>query len=230
MADVERDVTVLVKTVERPEALRRLVDSIRRFYPLIAVLVVDDSREPLDPLPEGITRYLHEPYNSLGSGPGRNFALRYAETEYVLFSDDDMVFGRRTDLGKMLRALEATRFDVVSCTWMDHDPSSGVALGPRRFEGTLDLVDRTLIHRFGATRGTVDDLPVFDIVHQFFLAQRDRFETRQRLTRFSGGQQFFPRPDLGLPQRAQMAIKRTKRMKVPMCLRHEAGMETTRPS
>ena len=74
---------------------------------------MDDSREPLDPVPDGISRYLHEPYNSLGSGPGRNFALRHAETEYVLFSDDDMVFGRKTDVGRMLRALETTAFDVV---------------------------------------------------------------------------------------------------------------------
>jgi Glycosyl transferase family 2 len=150
------------------------VDSIRRYYPRIAVLVVDDSREPLDQVAKGITRYLHEPYNSLGSGPGRNFALRQAETEYVLFSDDDMVFGRRTDLAEMLRALETTHFDVVSCTWIDHDPSTGVTLGPRRFEGTLDLVDGTLVHRFGQARGEIDGLPVFDIVHQFFVARRDR--------------------------------------------------------
>ena len=173
MSDVERDVTVLVKTFERPEALRRLVDSIRRYYPRIPILVVDDSRELLDPVPEGI-RYLHEPYNSLGSGPGRNFALRHAETEYVLFSDDDMVFTGKTDLSKMLWTLETTRFDVVSCTWIDHDPSTGICLGPRRFEGTLDLVDGTLIHRFGETRGELDGLPVFDIVHQFFIARRDR--------------------------------------------------------
>jgi hypothetical protein len=150
------------------------VDSIRRFYPRIPVLVVDDSRKPLHPVPAGITRYLYEPYNSLGSGPGRNFALRHAETEYVLFSDDDMVFGRKTDLRALLRRLETTRFDVVSCAWMDHDPWTGVSLGPRRFEGTLDLVQGTLVHRFGAMRGVIDGLPVFDIVHQFFLARRDR--------------------------------------------------------
>ena len=135
---------------------------------------MDDSREPLEPVPDGITRYLHEPYNSLGSGPGRNFALRHAETEYVLFSDDDMVFRRETDIAKMLGTVEGTRFDVVSCVWMDHDPSTGVSLGPRRFEGTLDLVGRTLVHRFGATRGAVDGLPIYDIVHQFFVARRDQ--------------------------------------------------------
>ena len=42
-ADLERDVTVLVKTFERPEALRRLVTSIRRFYKRMPIVVVDDS-------------------------------------------------------------------------------------------------------------------------------------------------------------------------------------------
>ena len=173
-ADVERDVTVLVKTFERPDCLERLVASVRRFYPSIPVLVVDDSAARLDTSGLGITRYLHFPYRSLGSGPGRNAGLAHVETPYVLVTDDDMVFGRRTDLRKMLRALETTPFDVVSCRWMDHHPWTGVRLGVNRFEGTLDLEDGTLVHRFGATRGTVGGLPVFDVVHQFFLAGVER--------------------------------------------------------
>jgi len=171
--DVERDVTVLVKTFQRPDALRRLVASIRRFYPSIAVIVVDDSAEPLEPVPAGITRYWHLPFDSLGVSAGRNFGLRHVETEYVLVCDDDMVFGRRTDLAKMVRALTTTRFDVVSCMWMDHEPWRSIRRGYRRYEGTLEIADGVLVHRLGATRGTVDGLPVFDVVHQFFVARAE---------------------------------------------------------
>src|SRR5712692_11392384 len=171
--NVERDVTVLVKTFQRPDALRRLVASIRRFYPNIAVLVVDDSAEPFEPVPEGITRYWHLPFNSLGVSAGRNFGLRQVETPYVLVCDDDMVFGRRTDIAKMLHARQTTRFDVVSCRWMDHDPWTGIRRGYRRYEGTLEIADGVLVHRLGATRGTVDGLPVFDVVHQFFVASTE---------------------------------------------------------
>jgi hypothetical protein len=73
----------------------------------------------------------------------------------------------------MLRTLETTSFDVVSCAWMDHDPWTSARLGVNRFEGTIDVHDGVLVHRYGATRGTVDGLPVFDVVHQFFLARRD---------------------------------------------------------
>lgn len=173
-ADLERDVTVLVKTFERPDALRRLLASIRSFYPRIPIVVVDDSVEPLEPVPGSITRYVRAPYNSLGAAAGRNLGLAHVETPYVLVSDDDMVFERRTDIGRMLFRLETTSFDVVSCVWLDYEPWRGICRGVRRFEGTLDIEDGVLVHRLGATRGEVDGLPVYDVVHQFFVASVER--------------------------------------------------------
>jgi glycosyltransferase involved in cell wall biosynthesis len=170
----DRELTIVVKTFQRPESLLRLVSSIRRRYPGVALHVVDDSQQPLDPVPDGITRYWHEPFNSLGVSAGRNFGLRRVETDYVLFCDDDMVFERRTDLAKMLHTVVSTPFDVVSCMWLDHEPWRSVRRGFRRYEGTLDVEGRTLVHRLGATRGTIDGLPVFDIVHQFFVASVER--------------------------------------------------------
>jgi len=174
VTDVERDATILVKTFERPDSLRRLVASVRRFYPRIAILVVDDSAAPLDPVPEGVTSYFHLPYDSLGPSGGRNLGLREVETKYVLVSDDDMCFGRKTDLRKMLHTLETTRFDVVSCRWRDHDPWRSIRLGYRRFEGTAEIVDGTLVRGLGVRSGVVDGLPVFDVVAQFFMAEAAR--------------------------------------------------------
>ena len=174
MTDVERDATVLVKTFERPDALRKLVTSIRRLYPRIPILVVDDSAAPLDPVPEGVTRYFHLPYDTLGPSGGRNFGLRHVETEYVLVSDDDMRFRRNTDLRKLLHTLRTTRFDVVSCKWLDHDPWRSIRLGYRRFEGTAEIVDGKLVRRLGVASCEIDGLPVFDVVAQFFMAPVER--------------------------------------------------------
>jgi GT2 family glycosyltransferase len=168
--DVQRDVTVVVKTFQRPDALRRLLASIRRHYPSIPIVVVDDSEVPLDPPPPEITRYRHFPFDSLGVSAGRNTGVGEVETEYTLICDDDMVFGRKTDVGKMLRTVQTSRFDLVSCRWMDHEPWRSIRRGYRRYEGTLEIADGTLVHHYGATRGEIDGLPVFDIVHQFFVA------------------------------------------------------------
>jgi hypothetical protein len=96
------DLTVLVKTFERPRILRRFVDSVRRFYPDLRVIVVDDSREP-EPL-DGVET-ITMPYDS-GVSVGRNELIRRARTDYVLLLDDDFVFYRHTRLGPALEAME----------------------------------------------------------------------------------------------------------------------------
>jgi glycosyltransferase involved in cell wall biosynthesis len=173
-AELERDVTIVVKSFERPESLRRLVASIRRFYPRIPVVVVDDSASPLEPIPIGVTHYFHLPYDSLGLAGGRNFGLRRVETPYVVICEDDMVFGRKTDLHKMLRVLDTTRFDIVSCRMMDHDPWRSIRLGRRRYEGTVEMIDGNLVRRLGVARDRIDGLPVFDLVPNFFMAPVER--------------------------------------------------------
>jgi glycosyltransferase involved in cell wall biosynthesis len=96
------ELTVLVKTFERPPILRRFVDSVRRFYPDLAIIVVDDSREP-KPLESVET--ITMPYDS-GLSAGRNEGLRRVSTKYVLVLDDDFVFFRHTRLGPALEAME----------------------------------------------------------------------------------------------------------------------------
>jgi len=172
--ELGRQLTILVKTFERPDCLARLLASVRNFYPRVPVLVVDDSAAPLDPVPAGITSYLHEPHNSLGIAGGRNFGLRHVQTKFVLICDDDMVFVPETDVRKMLRTVETTPFDIVSCRWLDHDPWRDIPLGHRRFEGTSEIVGRDLVRRLGTASGTLDGLPVYDMVAQFFVAAVDR--------------------------------------------------------
>jgi len=96
------NLTALVKTFERPYALKRLVASVRRFYPALAIVVVDDSREPA-PL-EGV-RTVVLPYDT-GISEGRNQGLRHVETRYVLLLDDDFVFYRHTRLAPALALMD----------------------------------------------------------------------------------------------------------------------------
>ena len=100
-------------------ALRRLVSSIlgSLLSELFAILVVDDSAGAAGSHgPEGISRYWHLPFNSAGlAGGGETSLSATSRPEYVLVTDDDMVFGRKTDLGKLLETLQTTPFDVVSC-------------------------------------------------------------------------------------------------------------------
>ncbi len=95
-------VTALIKTFERPKKLKRLVRSIRRLYPELKIIVVDDSRDP-DHLPGVETIELA--YDS-GVSAGRNAGLAQIKTEYMLCLDDDFVFNRQTDILKVLDTIE----------------------------------------------------------------------------------------------------------------------------
>lgn len=174
--DVERDVTIVVKTFERPDSVRRLLASVRRFYPRIPIVVVDDSASPLDPAPDGV-KMVVLPHLS-GVSAGRNAGVEAAETDLVLISDDDMAFTRRTRLERMVQILTTTPFDVVSCRWFEYHAWRGVAWGERRYEGTIDIRDGAYIHRIGASRGRIEGLPVYDITHQFFVFSRERLGPR----------------------------------------------------
>lgn len=91
-ADVS-SITAIIKTVERPYAVKRLVKSIRRRYPSLKAIVVDDSRE-LTILND--VYMITMPYNT-GILAGRNQALDEATTLYFLLLDDDFVFSIGND-------------------------------------------------------------------------------------------------------------------------------------
>ena len=90
------DVTVLIKTFERPIKLKRLIKSIRRRYPDLKIIIVDDSKKPS--LFDGI-QTIPLPFDS-GVSTGRNNGLRAVKTNYVLLLDDDFIVNRQTNLTK----------------------------------------------------------------------------------------------------------------------------------
>lgn len=99
---VDESVTAIVKTFERPKELKRLIKSIRRFFPNMHIIVVDDSRKPgkID----GVV-CIEMSYDS-GVSAGRNMAVSQVDTKYLLLLDDDFVFCRKTDLEPAVRKMD----------------------------------------------------------------------------------------------------------------------------
>ncbi len=161
-----RQITALVKTFERPQVLRRLIDSIRRLYPELPVVAVDDSRKPSSLA--GI-RTIAMPYDS-GISAGRNEGLRHVHTPYVLVLDDDFIFYRHTALGPALATLERhPEIDIMGGKVIDLP-----LMRARRLpEG--DIFDSTARPR-AALGSIVGGLRVVDKVPTFYIARRDRLE------------------------------------------------------
>lgn len=109
-AELLSQLTITIKTFERPLALRRLVESIQQFYPRVRIVVVDDSAEQLQL--DGVTT-ITMPFDS-GVSAGRQRALEAVETRYVMVLDDDYIFTRRSGLVPCLRYLQRNEaVDIV---------------------------------------------------------------------------------------------------------------------
>lgn len=104
------DLSVLIKTYERPEYIRRCVESVREFLgPDIPVIVADDSREPTEDVDADV---LLLPVDS-GLGAGRNALLEECATPYALILDDDMFLTERTFFFTAYAAVNRGEYDIV---------------------------------------------------------------------------------------------------------------------
>ena len=135
-AESVRTVTMAVKTFKRPDVARRLVRSARTVFDG-RIVVADDSPAPMsfaDPLVDVIAM----PFNS-GVSVGRNAALDAVDTEFVLVTDDDLVFTAATDVDAARRRLQAyPEIDVVGFVrvelprWMAYDFGPDALFGGHR--------------------------------------------------------------------------------------------------
>jgi len=160
---LDEQVTVLIKTFERPAILRRLVASIRRGYPSIPVIVVDDSREPTR-LPDVETIVL--PYDS-GVSAGRQAGLDHVQTPFVLVVDDDYVFLPTTTLAPAVEKLvRNTLIDILGGMRIDLPLFRCWKLPDgRKFKTPQPLVP---------IGSTIDDLLVCDFIANFYIARTER--------------------------------------------------------
>jgi hypothetical protein len=159
-----QQVTAVVKTFERPHIVRRLVASVRRLYPTLRVIVVDDSREPTHL--DGVET-VAMPYDS-GVGAGRNEGLRHVTTPYVIVLDDDFVFYRRTRIGAALELMgQHPEIDIMGGRLIDLPLFH---TRPLPF-GKIFPTAATPLVPLGSMLG---GMKVVDKVPTFFLARRDR--------------------------------------------------------
>ncbi len=156
------DVTVMIKTFERPAILARLLRSIRRLYPGLRVIVVDDSRRPV--VLDGVDTVVL-PYDS-GVSAGRNAGLARVETPFFVLADDDFVFFRKTRLGPTLERMRAhPELDIVGGTVVDLPFYRTISMRGRRVPGAVDEKPAP---------GTIAGLERRELIANFFVGRTER--------------------------------------------------------
>lgn len=157
-------VTAIVKTFERPRELRRLLESLRRCFPTLPVIVADDGRSPGQ---YAGARTIALPFDS-GVSAGRQAALAAVGTEYTWVLDDDFVLYRGTRLARALETLEREpRIDILG------GPVIDLPLGLAQC-GARSPIYPTPAQPVMPLGSLLGGLPVRDKVPNFFLARTDR--------------------------------------------------------
>ena len=156
--------TAIIKTHIRPKNLFLLVDSIRKYYPDLPVIIVDDSRQPLDYQWDSLTEYHHVAYD-VGTSEGRNIAVNFVKTPYTLLLDDDFLFWKGTNIEKMLYYIQNHNFDFAGGSLLNY------GIKPVNYKGFFGISDDTklIINTLSTKTGTTD----LDFIANFFLTKTD---------------------------------------------------------
>lgn len=167
-SDLAGEITIVVTACDRPCCIVRFLESVRRYFPTVPVLVCDNSRDTL--LPHGAAvqpaiRWLHPAEGAPHTvGAGRNRLLAHVETPFFFLCDDDHVFTSATDLRRMLTFLHDTGYDLVAGCQGRGDYGTAI----------FEMHEGLAVQRFYRHRGVVGDGAVdCDRVSNSWLARTD---------------------------------------------------------
>jgi GR25 family glycosyltransferase involved in LPS biosynthesis len=156
--------TLIIKSFKRQKCLKNLIDSIRRFYAHITIVVVDDSGENLDIVFDDNTEVYEIEFDS-GLSKGRNFAVSKVKTDYFVLLDDDFEFTESTDLSKWLNIIENSNLDILGGDVIMNDEAM-VYNGVYEFESETKTLTykNNFIEKF-------KDFATYDFILNFFIAR-----------------------------------------------------------
>lgn len=110
-------VSILIRTCQRPDVLRKALDSIKnQTYKNIQVIVVEDGENRSEDLLKKEYSELNYVYMATGQKVGRskagNLALKLADGEYLNFLDDDDYF-YSNHVEVLIRAIQSGKYEVA---------------------------------------------------------------------------------------------------------------------
>lgn len=163
---VESICTAIIKAFERSNKLLELVESIRKYYPELSIIIVDDSKIKLEHDWDDCTIYKHVDYD-IGLAEGRNIAVREVKTPYTLLLDDDFYFTEDTKIETFLDILEKHDFDLVAGDVIDNGTQT------RIFRGDFQIKENKLYLKYKVGNLQKGQYPQFDFVINFFMARTE---------------------------------------------------------
>ncbi|MBR3246141.1 MAG: glycosyltransferase [Parasporobacterium sp.] len=187
------EITFIIKTLERPHCLVRLIRSILSYYSEAKILIGDDSehscREMVEKRFPGMGITVLELQRDCGISYGRNELVKMVKTPYFVLLDDDFEFDKGTDLENGLCMLKDFDYDIVGGYFRNYPvirSMMGYLLYPvrlayrgvqkRNYIGFIEEKGDKVKVRYYTKR--FPERETVDIVHNFFIARTDVIRDR----------------------------------------------------
>jgi len=122
------DVSILIKTLERPQQLINQLHSIQKYKFQGPIIIADDSKLPykseiLALFPQLNITYINLPFDT-GTAEGRNVMLEHTTTEFFVLCDDDFIFEPRTRIPVMRKLLVENNLDLLGGVFRQYNLKS----------------------------------------------------------------------------------------------------------
>ena len=126
--DQLNNVSILIKTLERPSQLKNLLFSIQKFKFKGPVIIADDSKQSYKDIilrlfPDLDITYLVLPFDT-GTAEGRNIMLEHTQTPLFVLCDDDFIFEPRTRIPVMRKLLIDNNLDILGGVFIQYNLKS----------------------------------------------------------------------------------------------------------
>jgi hypothetical protein len=193
--DSFKDVSILIKTLERPEQLINQLYSIQKYQFKGSIIIGDDSKVPykekiLALFPKLNITYINLPFDT-GTAEGRNIMLKYTKTPLFVLCDDDFIFEPRTRLPLMRKMLLENNLDLLGGVFRQYYLKSRkeklkFTISNWIFKNCNILIPSTSIFEYSANFELVgtscvmkkmeyqDPFTICDMTHNFFIARTDK--------------------------------------------------------
>jgi len=160
----DSNITAVIKAFERPQCVDRLLKSMKKYYPLLPIIIADDSKNPE---PRTDCEWYKLPYDT-GLSAGRNFLVSKVKTEYFLLLDDDFIFTENTNVDELMRVIQKYKLDIVGGDVCNHGHSLD-------FHGTITYKDGGVYADSGYLEKN-EDYETCQFVHNFFVAKTSKIK------------------------------------------------------
>lgn len=193
------DVSILIKTLERPQQLIHLLYSIQKYKFKGPIIIADDSKFPykdriLSLFPHLNITYINLPFDT-GTAEGRNIMLEQTQTDFFVLCDDDFIFEPRTRIPLMRKMLLENHLDILGGVFRQYNLKSR----KERLKFNISkwflkfniLIPSTSIFEYHAgfdIAGNVcrmrkisykEPFTLCDLTHNFFIARTDKIKSFQ---------------------------------------------------